>query len=169
MIRAMAKVREEFVLHLMLVTTPECLAQLKEEAKLNAPGRVIFEEPVPPAEVAARVSHFDVGLLLLENHSFNNRCALPNKVFEYVHGGLGVCSTRSPAMETFIQSHTNGWLIDEVSTNALADCLNSLTRADIEEKKAASLRARESVHAHGETAKMVKMLTEIAGRSAGQF
>jgi glycosyltransferase involved in cell wall biosynthesis len=161
MIRAMSKTDRDFTLHLMLITSPEFLEYLKREAAEHAPGKVVFEEPVPPAEIAARISAFDVGLFVVHNHSFNNRSALPNKIFEYVHGGLALCCSKSPAMEKFIGDESNGWLIDDVSSEALADCLSTITAEELAAKKAASLQAREKFHAGIETSKMVKMLTGI--------
>jgi glycosyltransferase involved in cell wall biosynthesis len=164
MIRALPLMRPEFVLHLMMIISPEYLAALKQEAETHAPGRVFFEDLAAPTEVAARISKWDIGLSIVHNHSFNNEHALPNKLFEYLHGGLAVCCSRSPALDGFIREHDNGWLTEDVSSESLARCLNAITREDLEHKKQASLRAREKFHAGAETAKLVELLTNIAAR-----
>jgi glycosyltransferase involved in cell wall biosynthesis len=167
MIRALPLLPSPFVLHLMLLGEAEYLQQLQSLAAQCAPGRVIFENPVPPPEIAARISGFDVGLFLISNESVNNREALPNKLFEYLHAGLGICASRSPAMTGFITSNDVGWMVDDLTPEALAACLLRVSPDDLAARKLAALAAREKYHAGAETARMVQLLRGVVERSAG--
>ncbi len=165
MIRAAGKMKRPVKLHLMLVEDESWLRGLRALADAEAPGRVEFLKPVAPEHIAATVARCDVGLFLVESHSFNNQHALPNKLFEYVHGGLAVCSSSSPALRQFIAKHQNGWLLQNVDSTELAELLDGISAEELAQKKQASLQARECYHAGNETRRMVELLLKITGRS----
>jgi glycosyltransferase involved in cell wall biosynthesis len=164
MIEAVGQLRRPAALHLMLLPDAGYEQHLRQVAEKAAPGRVVFETPVPPAQIAAKVSRFDVGLFVVQAHSFNNEQALPNKLFEYVHGGLAVCCSASPALTEFITEHGNGWLMKDTTSAALAQILESITPEELAAKKQASLRVREEIHAGTETARMVALLKDVVAR-----
>lgn len=166
MIGAAGMLQRKAKLHLILLANPEYMQHIREVAERVAPGRVVFEEPVQPVDVPAKVSRFDVGLFVVHCHNFNNEQALPNKLFEYIHGGLAVCCSKSPAIQEFVSEHEIGWLMETVSSRALADVLEAITPAELAAKKQASLETRTKFHAEQETAAMVDMLRKICDRPA---
>lgn len=161
MIEAVGMLKRKAILHLMLLSDAEYKKHLRTVAEKVAPGLVIFEAPVRPADIAAKISAFDVGLFVVRCHSVNNEYALPNKLFEYIHGGLAVCCSMTPAVKEFVSENGNGWIMESVNSAALAAILEAVTPEELAAKKQASLLARTKFHANQESAAMVDLLVKI--------
>lgn len=164
MIEAAGLVKRDMVLHLMLVADDIWMAEMRAMADRLAPGRVVFEKPVNPEQIVEAICRFDVGVTIPQPHSFNNECALPNKLFEYIHAGLAVIYSRAPALVSFAAEHGNGWVAQAVTGPALAEVMESITPEHLAEKKQASLKVRGEIHAGTETAHMVALLQEAYAR-----
>lgn len=160
LLKAMPLLDARFVLHLMLTSGAEPSSVYRRLADA-ATGRVVFEDPVAPAQTVSRLVRWDIGFNILQPLNYNHRHALPNKFFDYIHAGLAtVCSNTVTATE-FVAQHGIGWVLPEVTPQSLAALLNGLTAEDIAVRKAAALRLRESVHAQGEEAKLVAMVNRV--------
>ncbi len=160
LLKAVPLLDERFLLHLMLTSGAEPGSEFRRLADV-APGRVIFEDPVAPAQTVSRLVPWDIGFNILQPLNYNHRHALPNKFFDYIHAGLAtVCSNTVTATE-FVEQHGIGWVLPEVTPQSLASLLNGLTPEDIAVRKAAALRLRESVNAQGEEAKLVAMVDGV--------
>jgi glycosyltransferase involved in cell wall biosynthesis len=84
--------------------TPALLARAEE---LGVSARVRLVPKVPPASVVPYVAEADVGVNPLGPYAGGDR-ALPNKVFEYLHAGLPMVVSESPAMADFVRTHGLG-------------------------------------------------------------
>lgn len=160
LLKAVPLLDDRFVLHLMLTSGAEAGSPWRVLADTLPAGRVIFEEPVTPAGTVGKLAAWDIGFNILELLNFNHRHALPNKFFDYIHAGLATVCSNTVTARKFVEQHGIGWVLPEITPQSLAGLLNRLTPGEIDEKKAASLRLRENVHAAGEEAK----LTDLVGR-----
>ena len=94
--------------------------------RLDCADRIHFVEPVEPQTVSLFLSTADVGLSLLPDNCLNHRFALPNKLFEYIAGGVPVVASNLPEMSRLISDHALGSCVEPSDTDALAKELTRL-------------------------------------------
>lgn len=163
MIRAVGMAREHYELHLMLVARDEEIEPLRHLAEQVAPGRVIFEPPVPPAQVVEQIARYDLGFYLLAPTSYNNRVALPNKFFDFIVAGLGVVIGDSPAMAGLAREYGFGCVTSAFTAEAAADALNALTVDQIAAMRANARLAAQAINADTEMAKVITLFKKLLG------
>jgi glycosyltransferase involved in cell wall biosynthesis len=162
MIEALALCDARYELHLMLMDRNRAYVErLRQLAERIAPGRVRFDPAVPPGKIVETIAHFDLGIFILEPHSYNAEVALPNTLFEFIAAGLAVCVGPSIEMARVVREHGCGIVTDSFEAAACAAALNRLGAEQIDEMKRGSLRAREELTSAVELAK----LREIVGRA----
>lgn len=164
MIHAVARAEKRFVLHFMLTGGPDYLADLKKIAAETCPDRVVFHEAVKPGEIVAAISGFDMGVYILPPHSFNDLHAMPNKFFDFIVAGLAVAVAPSVNMAKITQENNIGWVADDFEPESFAKLLNTITLDQIESRRAASLKLRETVNAKAEMSKLVELVQRVAAR-----
>lgn len=153
---------ERFVLHMMLTLgPPDYLEFLKREAAKLRPGRVVFEPPVAPEDIAATISRYDIGIFLLQPDVFNYEHALPNKFFDFIAAGLGVAIGPSPGMAVITREHGLGWISDDFELDTFAAMLNQLTAEEIAQKRAAADKARRVLNAGVEMGKLRGLVHQV--------
>ncbi len=115
----------EFHLALVLTNiserTRDLLGSFAEQA--DAVDRVHFVPAVLPHEVAAYLSDGDLGFVVASNEVANHNVSLPNKLFEYLHGGLPIVTSNLAAMEEFISSHGVGCVFPYPEVDKLVECI----------------------------------------------
>jgi hypothetical protein len=166
MIKTIAYCDQRFSLHFMLLNTDNpYLNRLKKLASELVPDRVIFHEPVPPEEIAQRISEYDMGIYLLEPNSYNNRVALPNKFFDFIAAGLAVCIGPSPSMAGMVRQYGLGCVAPSFNPHDVANMLNGLTKENISTMRLASLEACKTINAEIEMAKLIELCNRTLGSS----
>ncbi len=88
--------------------------------------RVRFPPPRPMAELVGAANAYDVGLYLLPPGSYNQRHALPNKLFEFVQARLAVVIGPSPEMARVVREHGVGVVAGAFTPEAVAEALRGL-------------------------------------------
>lgn len=129
-----------------LYLTPNDPAYLAEllSAAAATDGRVTLHDPVPYAELPRTLRSYDAGVHILPPVNFNNRWALPNKIFDYVQARLAVIVGPSPEMAQYVERFGVGAVSRDFSAPALADLVDRLDASAIDRMKAASnTHARE--------------------------
>ena len=129
-----------------LFVTPNDSAYLGElRAAADASGgRVRLHDPVPYAELAETLRRYDIGVHILPPANFNNRWALPNKLFDYVQARLGVIVGPSPEMAQYVRDYGLGLVTDDFSARELTSVLDEVTTAEVTAfKESAHRHARE--------------------------
>jgi hypothetical protein len=86
---------------------------------------------VPYDELIATLNGYDVGVHLLRPVNFNNRWALPNKIFDYVQARLGVIVGPSPEMERLVAGFGLGAVTKGFDAVDLVAVLDGLTPDDV--------------------------------------
>tara|TARA_R100000365_G_C2748490_1_gene80166 strand:- start:3530 stop:4678 length:1149 start_codon:yes stop_codon:yes gene_type:complete len=119
------------------------LAEIRELASSSG-GKVSLREPVPYAALARTLNEYDIGVHLLPPVNFNNRWALPNKLFDYVQARLGVIVGPSPEMADYVRRFQIGMVTDDFSAAALTSALETVSPDEVASWKHAShQRARD--------------------------
>lgn len=162
MIHAVARADQRFVLHFMLTGAPDYIDDLKKIAEQICPDRVLFEPAVKPDEIAAAISRFDMGVYILPPNSFNDLHAMPNKFFDFVGAGLAVAVAPSVNMAKITRDNHIGWVADDFEAESFAKLLNTITLDQIETRRAASLKLRETINARTEMGKLVELVERVA-------
>lgn len=158
MIKTLALTEKRYELHLVLVNYESKYVQhLRELAKQIAPGRVTITPPFKPQEIVKGISKFDVGFYPLVPNNYNNRIALPNKLFEFIAAGLAICIGPSPSMEKILKEYQCGITAPSFEPEAIADLLNQTAAEDWDAMKHASLQAAKALNAENEMQILLKL------------
>jgi glycosyltransferase involved in cell wall biosynthesis len=108
--------------------------------------RFVIEPPVRTNDLVRAASAHDIGLLALPGHSAHNAFALPNKVFEYLMGGLALCVSDLPAMADLVRDTGAGVLCGDGSARALRQALEGLVPEEVNRMKVRALEAAKRLH-----------------------
>jgi len=119
-----------------------------------------FHPPVPPGEIMQLTRGADVGFALLSDTCVNHRCALPNKLFQYLHAGLPVVVSNLEEMANLTERYSCGWPVDFDETS-LALTVSEIDLAAIEARRAGVRRAQSELTWGHETQKLVSIYREI--------
>ncbi len=127
----------------LIVNDPGYMAALRQRAAGSQ--RINFRDPVPYAQLIARLHEYDVGIHVIAPTNFNNRWALPNKFFDYVQARLGLIIGPSPEMRRLLEVHDVGAVTDDFGAAALTRVLDSLTTDQVREWKARAAEAAQAL------------------------
>lgn len=119
---------------------------IRKAAELGISDRVTFEAPIPTSHLARAAAEHDIGFFALPGHSKHNEYALPNKVFEYMMGGLALILSDLTEMRRIIETYRTGVLLKALTPEAIAATLNAITRDEINAYKRTALEAAKELH-----------------------
>ena len=122
---------------------PAYLEELRARAE-SVPG-VTLRDPVPYAELGQTLNLFDIGVHILPPTNFNNKWALPNKLFDYVQARLGVIVGPSPEMARVVTETGIGEVLASFRAESLREAIDALTPDRTREWKEASGRSAEEL------------------------
>ncbi len=101
---------------------------IKDFADTNA--NVFHKSAVLPAELLGYTASADCGLLLFDASSLNNVYAMPNKLFEYLMGGLPVICSSNRTIREFVEQHEVGVVLHAFEPAALLDAMHQIVALD---------------------------------------
>lgn len=157
MIRVVELLDERFTLDLVLADGDPAYRRRLIELAAHEP-RVSFSPPRPMDELVAAANGYDVGLYLLAPQSFNQRHALPNKIFEFIQARLAVAVGPSPEMARVVAEHGVGVVAEDFTPEAMARALAGLDHAQIAALKARSHAAADVLCAENNTALVLELV-----------
>ena len=164
MIKLIDHLDERFELTFMLVDNGGTYCQkLKRLARHKA--RVKFREPVAMQDISRTINEYDIGLYLLPQAGFNNRMALPNKLFEFIQARLAVATWPSPEMAKIVRNYGCGLVSDDYSVSSMAKCLNQLSSEDVMLFKEASNKAAATLCAEINMEKFNQLVNSLLASS----
>lgn len=112
---------------LFLVGDGDVIPEIKKlVTEYSLQAKVRFVPRLPYSELMRYTAAADLGLALDKPLSLNYQLALPNKVFDYIQAQTPIVSSRLVEIELLIQKHDCGEIIDIVSPEAIATCVNAL-------------------------------------------
>jgi hypothetical protein len=146
-----------------LYLTPNDPAHLDEiRARAAASDRVTLHDPVPYADLVRTLNAYDLGVHLLAPTNFNNRWALPNKLFDYIQARLGVLVGPSPEMARVVRERGIGVVAEDFTAAAAAREIDALTRDAVEEYKRRSDAAAIDLSAESQCGEWARAITALA-------
>ncbi len=158
LINTLAKCEMRYELHLVFLNYDAPYTKyLIELANQISPGRVFFYPPFPSLEIIERISSFDIGFYPLPPINYNNKIALPNKLFEFIAAGLAVCIGPSPSMAEIVQKYNCGIIAPSFRPEDLAGVINRTSSDEWDTMKKASLSAKKELNAEIEMQKLMNI------------
>lgn len=162
MIKTIVTADERYELHLVFVNIQSSYVKtLQKLSSRIAPGRVFFHPPYPPSEIVNNIANFDIGFYPLPPINFNQRIALPNKLFEFISAGLAILIGPSPSMAEVVKQHHCGLISPDFSPKSLSNILNKTTTEEWDQMKVASLQATSELNADEEMEKLLCLFSEL--------
>jgi len=128
---------------------PGYLDELRAAASLT-PDRVRVLDPVPYEQLISTLQGYDLGIHVLAPTNFNNRWALPNKLFDYVQARLGVVIGPSPEMADYIARFGIGVVAEAFDAASVTRALDSLTPEAVAGYRSASHAAAHELSAESQ-------------------
>ncbi|MFZ1362802.1 MAG: glycosyltransferase family 4 protein [Candidatus Nanopelagicales bacterium] len=95
---------------------------------LGVEDRLKFAPPVGSDEIINYLSDADIGLILFDTEAQNHREATPNKLFEYLHAGLPIVTTRIEEPEAIVTRYDFGEAFDYPDAQACAEAYQRVYR-----------------------------------------
>ncbi|MBN2777432.1 MAG: glycosyltransferase [Bacteroidales bacterium] len=104
------------------------LVALVKQYKLE--NKVLFHEKVSLSTLPSYTAAADFGINLLEDINLSKKYAVPNKLFEYIHAGLPVISSKMPESVAIYKEFCIGKLVEN-DPHKIAEAINNITMEDI--------------------------------------
>jgi glycosyltransferase involved in cell wall biosynthesis len=136
---------------------------------LGLSERVFMVEPVAMADLVNAAAEADIGVVPYTAYSPGYYFASPNKLFEYMMGGLAIAVSNLPFLEKIVLNHDLGVVFDPKDPRDIAEHLNSLVenRDRLRScRENASRLARERYHWNHEGGKLVELYRALARSEA---
>lgn len=153
----------KFEFYFMLVPSSahkDYFIQLTEEIEKRDNCFII--EPVPTKEIPNAINKYDLGFYVYnDDGNFNMKHYLPNKLFEFIQGRLGIVIGPYVEMKDIVREYEIGVVCEENDTKAIAKMLNEITREDVKRYKEHVSKAADELKGENEIQKMVDVFTEI--------
>ncbi len=108
----------------------------------NRFSNIHFHPPVPMEDISSITSEFDVGFNISKATSKNVYLSLPNKIFEYLHGGTPIIVSDFPEMKNIVEEYQCGWIISP-HEEQLGELLNQLNKIAVHKQEAKAISARK--------------------------
>ena len=165
LIEAMRYLEPRFELDFYLI--PDEAEYMDGLRRLAAPdARIRFRDPVPMTDLPRMLNEYDLGVFLLEPDTFNNRYALPNKLFEFIQGRVGVAIGPSPEMSAVVRRTGAGVVSPDFDPRTFAAMLNGLSVGSIDAMKQSAHEAAKEYS--GESSRLVfrRIVDRVANSSA---
>ena len=121
-------------LHLVLIGDGPLVPTVQDAAYEHL--NIHYLPPVPGREVVNYARGADIGVSVIDHSCLSYTYAMPNKLFEYLQAGVPVVIGDMPEQRAIIESSGAGWMMPEEDDVAALAFLQSLTRTEIDSKKA---------------------------------
>lgn len=112
---------------LIFVGDGDVVPILKEKAKKESlTDQVFFFGKRPYAELMNFTLHSDVGISMDKDTNVNYRFSLPNKVFDYIHGGIPLLVSDLPEIKKIVEGYEVGLVCPSHDPNEIAKYLTKI-------------------------------------------
>lgn len=113
---------------LLIIGNGDVVPQLKKiTAEKNLQTRIQFIGRLPYHELKKYTMAADLGVSLDKDTNLNYRFSLPNKIFDYIHAGIPVLSSKLPELEKIVKHYGVGELVEEVTPKAIAEKIKQMS------------------------------------------
>lgn len=162
MIELMNYLDDRFELDFMFINNDsEYAEKLKLLASKNT--RIRFMSPVKMPDIPEFINKYDIGLYLLVPNTFNQKMALPNKLFEFIQGRLAVAIWPSQEMVKIVDKYEIGVYSQNFDVKEMANVLNNLTEKDINKMKKNSDIAAKKLNSEQNKKQLYRIVKNLIG------
>ncbi len=137
----------------------------------RADGRVHLLPPVPPADLLAWIAAADVGAMVNQPVSRNERISTPNKLFECLAAGVPVVSSDFPGRRRIVIDDPDGPLgavCDPTDPGAIAAALREVLDRPADATAELRRRVLAAAHARWTWERQAATLLDVYGRLTGR-
>ncbi len=166
MVEMMSMLDDRFTLDMILLTpgfaskkTRGYIDELRRQSENDA--RISIIPPVRVSDVVTTVNQYDIGVFLLPPINFNYENTLPNKLFDFIQGRLGVAIGPTPEMAEIVRHYNLGVVSAGFTPQSLATELNRLTRQEVENFKRNSGMAAKELNAEINAGKICSLVESV--------
>ena len=124
-----------------------------------------FEPPVAPSAVVRTAATADVGFVLPTPGSRQFNFSMPNKLFEYIMAGLAVVTGQGRDMNNLTKRTGCGFVTSATKPAQLAAEIDELTRAQIDQAKASSIDAGNTLSWDAQEPTLLGVYEKITSRA----
>lgn len=152
---------------LMIIGSGDVLPKLKQMVvELKLSDRVYFVGKVRPDELKALTRLADIGVTLDKDTNINYRFSLPNKIFDYIHAGVPVLSSKLPELKRIITNYNVGVISESHVPEVLArEVQHMLESPQYEIWKSNTARAAQELSWNNEKRRLDIVFDEILSKS----
>lgn len=125
MIQTMPLLREYLF---VIIGEGDVLKELKKKVtSLSLDKQIKFLGKITPEELKKLTPNASIGISLEEDLGLNYRYALPNKIFDYIHGKVPTIVSNLPEMKSLVKKYSIGEVLTERNPEALAQLINNMS------------------------------------------
>lgn len=99
---------------------------LKLAKSMGVEDKIFLLDPVPSDRVVIEASTADAGIWTLKPICLNFECALPNKVYEYLHAGIPLLTANLPEVKKIVEQFDIGLCFNPNSPENIAQAINKM-------------------------------------------
>jgi hypothetical protein len=161
MIFLMSHLDERFELYFVLLKMETSYGEYLRELAKNS-KKIHFLEPVLSNDVPNFINQFDMGIYLLGESTFNQKMALPNKIFQFIQARLGIIIWPSQEMVKIVTKYRIGLYSDDFNIKQIAKKINQLTTEDIMYYKRNSANAALVLNSEINKKKLLSIIKKLS-------
>lgn len=149
---------DNFKLDMYLVGDKDYIGKLENIIISNQILNINICKPVEFSQINNMLKNYDIGIYILEPNSFNNKMALPNKLFEFIQARLAVAIGPSPEMARYVNMYDCGVVANSFLPIDMANILKKLTKDELYRLKLNTQRFAEEQSAESNAKKMINLI-----------
>jgi glycosyltransferase involved in cell wall biosynthesis len=162
MIEAVCLCSDRFELHFFLTGGDEDYErELREFSGDN--NSVFFHDSMDQADIVEGLKAFSIGMYILEPSCYNNKYAMPNKIFEFIAAGIGVVIAPSPSMVELISEYGCGEVASGFEADDMAMLLRGLTLQRISQLRRNARKAALVLTPDVQRRAMKRLVSDVLG------
>lgn len=149
---------------LLIVGSGDVITLLEDMCKKeNLTEKVKFVSKVPYAELMQYTYNSTIGVTLDKPVNLNYQLSLPNKLFDYIHGGIPVLASNIKEVASLVNQYSIGVITESHQPEIIANHINEMLQN--EEKyltwKRNLARAQQELSWENEVAELTKLYEQI--------
>jgi hypothetical protein len=119
--------------------------------------------PVGFSKIPETINKHDVGVYILRPDGFNDKYALPNKIFEFIQARLAIAIGPSIEMAKIVNKYHVGVVSKDFSAKSLADSIRTLSWDSIMEYKGNSDKYAKELSSENNMTKIKRIVSNLTG------
>ena len=112
---------------LLIVGNGDVIPLLKHMTnELNLQEKIIFKPKISFTELCQYTLNSDLGLAIDKDTNINYHFSLPNKLFDYIHSGIPVLTSKLPEIQQIIDKYDIGYFIENHNPEHIAEVIKNI-------------------------------------------